>query len=231
MMTFAWIQPVLPPTPVLPWVIAASWGWLCAALLCWAARAWNWRSLRLVAMAVGASALLPWTQTWTAHLALAFQTPSMVTLLACTWMAWGSRWKWLNASQPDHSVALGLWPWAGLVLGWALWVDAFNRWPASLDVPLYAWGFGAPALWVVLTSVWASAAWSWHRARVISVAHAVVAAALLLFVWTRIPTGNVWDALLDPWLWLWCHWLVLRGAWVAWRTNKYSRQNSNVSGV
>jgi hypothetical protein len=25
---------------------------------------------------------------------------------------------------------------------------------------------------------------------------------LLLFAATRLPTGNLWDAVLDPWLWL-----------------------------
>jgi len=33
---------------------------------------------------------------------------------------------------------------------------------------------------------------------------------LALFVLTRLPTGNVWDALLDPWLWggLQAGWLI-----------------------
>jgi len=32
--------------------------------------------------------------------------------------------------------------------------------------------------------------------------------ALLLFAGTRLPTGNVWDAVMDPLLWLFLH-----GAW------------------
>jgi hypothetical protein len=34
---------------------------------------------------------------------------------------------------------------------------------------------------------------------------------VLLFVLLRLPTGNVWDAVLDPWLWLGLHWVLLRG--------------------
>jgi hypothetical protein len=31
---------------------------------------------------------------------------------------------------------------------------------------------------------------------------ALLAAVLGLYVLTRLPSGNVWHALLDPWLWL-----------------------------
>jgi hypothetical protein len=40
--------------------------------------------------------------------------------------------------------------------------------------------------------------------------HWLLPAALLLFAATRLPTGNVWDALLDPWLWLLFQGLLLR---------------------
>jgi hypothetical protein len=33
---------------------------------------------------------------------------------------------------------------------------------------------------------------------------------LLLFAATRLPTGNVWDAILDPWLWLLLQLVLLR---------------------
>jgi hypothetical protein len=32
----------------------------------------------------------------------------------------------------------------------------------------------------------------------------------LVFVSLRLPTGNLWDALLDPWLWLLLHAILLR---------------------
>jgi len=31
----------------------------------------------------------------------------------------------------------------------------------------------------------------------------------LLHLITRLPTGNLWDALIDPWLWILAHWFVL----------------------
>ena len=34
-----------------------------------------------------------------------------------------------------------------------------------------------------------------------------------LFVTLRLPTGNLWDALLDPLLWVVLHWMGLRWLW------------------
>jgi hypothetical protein len=30
----------------------------------------------------------------------------------------------------------------------------------------------------------------------------------------RLPTGNVWDAVLDPWLWVLAQYLALRQLWL-----------------
>jgi hypothetical protein len=38
---------------------------------------------------------------------------------------------------------------------------------------------------------------------------------LALFVLLRLPTGNVWDALLDPWLWL-----LLQADWLQRRVRR-----------
>jgi hypothetical protein len=88
--------------------------------------------------------------------------------------------------------------WAALVLGGVLLLDTFVVWP----IAVYAWGFG-PALllgllalsllpWVLgCTKAGAAGPQAW-----------IAPVALLLFAATRLPTGNVWDALLDPWLWL-----------------------------
>jgi len=47
---------------------------------------------------------------------------------------------------------------------------------------------------------------------------AVVLAVLLLFVFTRLPNGNLWDALLDPWLWA-----VLHVYWLAFTAGRIGR--------
>lgn len=87
---------------------------------------------------------------------------------------------------------------AGIVLGWVLLLDTL----ALLPVSVYAWGFSSAAFAFVaafVTMAWVVGA----KAPARSLAGpAVVLCVLALFVLTRLPTGNVWDALLDPWLWL-----------------------------
>jgi hypothetical protein len=234
-------QAVLPPVSVLPTGVALSWG-VCVTALCWlAARRWHGPFLRFVAAAVLLSVCLPWTRGWTAYLALAFQTPSWVTCLWCAvCVIWG------GAQEPKQSpaknqvqvgqVRVGAVPWlslAGVLLGWGLWVDTFNRWAVlgGIDVPLYDWGFGAPALITVTLLTWVYAAWTWWHTSALTRGQQVVAVALLGFAMTRWSTGNVWDALLDPWVWAACHIQCFKAAWGAWRTSKYSRQNSKFSGV
>ena len=48
--------------------------------------------------------------------------------------------------------------------------------------------------------------------RLLAIAH-TLCAALLVFTLTRWPSGNVWDAVLDPWLWLLALGSVLRRLW------------------
>jgi hypothetical protein len=95
-------------------------------------------------------------------------------------------------------------------MGWVLALDTFAVLP--LQQSIYAWGFsplaslalmtGAAAVWVI------SARWL----------YTLPLFALALFVLTRLPSGNVWDAVLDPLLWLYLHiylatqgWRYLRG--------------------
>jgi hypothetical protein len=98
--------------------------------------------------------------------------------------------------------------WPLVALGYLLLLDTF----AVLPVQLYAWGF-SPALLLGLIAL-ALVPWLLGgKARAApGFSPWLVPAALLLFALTRLPTGNLWDALLDPWLWLWLQvqWVVLR---------------------
>jgi hypothetical protein len=95
---------------------------------------------------------------------------------------------------------------AAIVLGWVLLLDAL----AWLPISLYAWGFSPLALAGAALSAaffWALAGgtragnqpgWPWLAALPLFV--------LPLFVLTRLPSGNLWEALIDPWLWLLLQW-------------------------
>lgn len=87
---------------------------------------------------------------------------------------------------------------ATLVVAGVLLYSAHLAW---IPLDLYAWGQHSPdTLWLalafaVVTLLWAAsghwpAAWA-------------LALALLLHAACSLPTGNLWDAMLDPWLWAW----------------------------
>jgi hypothetical protein len=153
---------------------------------------------------------LPGAASVSHWLGLAFKAPSLSSgLLGLFWLV-----KALRPSPPDATELAGPAPWVtalgwlAVLLGWLLLLDLL----ALLPVAFYGWGFGTPALAAVcllLLAGWLRwgaqpAAWPWL---------ALAAVVLLLFVLTRWPSGNLWDALLDPLLWLG---LQVRWAW-AWR--------------
>ena len=109
----------------------------------------------------------------------------------------------------------------GGVLGWVLLLDTL----ALLPMSVYAWGFSSAALgvvavitallWVVLGGAPGNVAASG------AVGPVLVLSVLVLFVVTRLPSGNLWDALIDPLLWLGFQgmWLV-SGVRYLWATRR-----------
>ncbi len=206
MINMPWLD-VLDAAPLLPSLAVARGG----AALSWAvvlAALWVnlGHTLPVRARALGALLVLGWS-LWpgaaspTYWLGLAFQAPSLTSALCC------ALWMWWQARQPrglsPRPAALStpprlLWLLA-IALGWILLADTLGVWPLSV----YAWGFGPDALALVggtLALLWAvtptGSRWPLH----------LLACVLLLFVATRWPSGNLWDAVLDPWLWLILQW-------------------------
>lgn len=194
------------------------------------------RASRLTSVAAAALALAwalwPAAASPTHWLGLAFQSPSLLSQCLCA----AALWRLLQ--RPTHTAAAPVWPAtqhlrtglttgliaAGVVLGWVLLLDSF----AWLPWQVYAAGFGTPALAVVLAGLAVPLGAVWllvlvqmlrkdrarvHRSSLVLASLRVLAgplAALALFVTLRLPTGNLWDALLDPLLWLVLHSLLLR---------------------
>jgi hypothetical protein len=84
----------------------------------------------------------------------------------------------------------------GIVLGWLLVVDTFGYLPVSL----YAWGFSplAYALFLLL----AMGPWVMGTRLSQTAPAPTLFFVLVWFGLTRWPTGNLWDAVLDPWLFI-----------------------------
>lgn len=188
-------------------------GW--AVVLVWIAAALLRRSgmqswLTWVAAGVlGAWTCVPGVYSPHYWLGLAFQAPSLTTLVLCGVavyrMASGPVRQ--EYRQTGNSPLMVL----GVGIGWFLLLDTLALLPG---VQLYALGFSpiAPAMLLVLAClpwVWTGVGW------LVWVFAAVVAG--IFMVW-HLPTGNVWDAVLDPWLWAALHvWL-----WRAWSYKRTS---------
>jgi hypothetical protein len=191
--------PALPLLGVMRLYLALSWALVLAALGLWLLQRWMpqgkpvWRwavPVGLVLWAVWPGPLSP-----TYWLGLAFQAPSLLSTVLCGMFV-------LRPLKPavlpaERCEAPWYFSVAGVVLGWLLLLDTFAVWPVSL----YALGSSPAALAVV--ALVACLPWLLAGPRQSARnASFLLGGVLLLQVLLRLPTGNLWDALLDPWLWI-----------------------------
>ena len=190
------VEPALLPNASVLW-LALHLGWAivlgCAVRLLSGRFAPRYQSA--LALLVLLWTLVPGELSPAFWLGLAFQSPSVMTVLLC--MGWlqqqfrrASVDAALNAAKDARSLQLLMA--AGIVLGWVLLLDTL----AGFSVSVYAWGFSVAAVAVAL----ALAALFWLQQG--SRASVLPLCVLALFVLMRLPSGNLWDALLDPLLWL-----------------------------
>lgn len=201
--------PVLPGAGLLRFALPLMWAVVLAGSVCALGPRLPYRWRWVLTMLTAVWALIPGPLSITYWLGLAFQMPSLVTgLIAAGWLVAGlSQRRTFKASSPGLD-RLGL---MGIVLGWLLLLDTLALLPSSL----YAWGFGTAAL--MLVSVLAVLFWGMAGGSALGFRGLILmAAVLVLFVVTRLPTGNLWDALLDPWLWVVLQVVWLRRLWLRW---------------
>jgi hypothetical protein len=98
--------------------------------------------------------------------------------------------------------------WAGVILGLLLLLDTFAVFPGSL----YALGFSQAALAAacLLLAIYYVAYGLLPETRKISF---LLFSVLAVYALLRLPSGSLWDALIDPWLWLGLVLIALRRAW------------------
>ena len=205
MLTAAY-APWLPDVALARWAQHGTWGvMLGVAVLALGAKLhlhWQWRWA--LSLGVALWSLWPGPASPAYWLGLAFQAPSlMAVVLGVVWVCrLPSRRFFADHRSPTGA---GFW-WVLVVvlvlLGWVLLLDMLAWWPVSV----YAWGFGPAALALacgLTVLLWFLGGASQPGRNTVW----CLATVLTVFVVTRLPSGNLWDALLDP-----CLWLVLQVA-------------------
>jgi hypothetical protein len=186
------------------WLVMLSW--CTVAFLPVQDKRWRW----LASSVFWALVLSIWS--WPLFmLGMAFQTPALLTFCLCL----GSAWRSVSSSShrlfySARPVPVSHWVWLVVsVLGGLLLLDTFGQ------VSVYAYGFDPALAWLgwLCALCWLMLAYwfdlpAWH----VHVAGSWLVATGL-FVFTRAPSGNVWDAWLDPWLWLWAVFKLSRSWW------------------
>jgi hypothetical protein len=187
-----------------PWLMRA---WMCLGwgiVTAWLGVAVAKRSTphkpvhRGVALALGAWAWLPGPFSSAYWLGLAFQMPSATAVLLCALLL--RKPVSISGGHAPVGGAATVQVGLGLLVGWALALDTF----ALLPIQLYAWGFSAAAVgFAMLVSL---LPWVLRQGKSSADARLwIVPAAVGVFVALHLPSGNLWDALLDPLLWLALH--------------------------
>lgn len=170
-----------------------AWALVVAALLLAVLPAVAQRTKLLIVGASVVSMLLPGAASPAYWLTLAFQYPSGL-LAGCAMVSLQARWQ---GRRPRFTLPAGLA--LGLAaIGLVMYLDTFG----VLALGLYYGGFNpvaAPLLACAAAIGFAVNVWRGHAAG----AAAAMLIAVLLFSLLRLPTGNLWDALLDPLLWSW----------------------------
>lgn len=192
-------SPWLPGLVIQYWGLHGAWGLVIGSLTFIFVSSYKFEWRGRVAIIVAMWCLWPGTASPSYWLGLAFQSPSLMAVVLCVFWAAGfpkdGSLRVVDARAKESFLMLLVS--AGSFLGWLLLGDTLAWWPFSI----YAMGFSTFAL----ASVCALTYVLWFRR---GQTHAVqsfrltLTVVITLYVLTRLPSGNLWDALLDPLLWI-----------------------------
>lgn len=201
--------PLVPTAQTLVWARHAVWSLVLAALALLCLRRWVHSPALLRGLpwllALWAWVPGPWGVSY--WVGLAFQIPSLVSAFLAASVLFPRAPSPVTRRAPTPKW-VALWALAAVGMGAVLGLDTF----AVFRFSLYPWGFEPLALalaWAVALLPWVVVGKrAFHQSALWS-----PCAALLIFTLTGWPTGNMWDALLDPWLWLVALGYLLRPTW------------------
>jgi hypothetical protein len=230
--------PLLPDALTLRLAMPVAWAIVLAFLVLFWGQKMPLRRTGLVALAVAVWALVPGAASPAYWLGLAFQIPSLTTALICLGGLVALVRRGLSADQITQinqatqstqvtqatkvaqpigasELVLNL---MAIALGWLLLLDTLAVWPFAL----YHWGFSPITL--AVAALLAAIFWVIAGGTTVAKRQSLLLMAVLaLFVLLRLPTGNLFDALIDPWLWLVLQWRWMTVLWARLRLELKAR--------
>jgi hypothetical protein len=205
---------ITPALSVLSVGMHVGWALVLGAISVWLLQTFSIKRRRGVAVAVILLCLIPnaWSPSW--WLGLAFQTPSLILQGLCgLYLYRGLQAHSASSTALDDSAASQIklrWP-LGLLLpaiiaGWILALDTF----ALFGISFYPIGFTPYTVLAALFFACLLQLISTRSGHPASTRHyrelaVIILLAIVVHMLFRLPTGNMWDALIDPWLWMMAH--------------------------
>jgi len=192
----------LQPDALVAWVwLRLGWGVVVVAL--WLALARRWplarRVGRPVAVLLFLSMWLPGPASPAWWLGLAVLAPSLMLVALCALAILDPTAGTAQRPLLDGASA------ATLALASVL---LYLSTVAVLPIDIYRWGTAPLPFGVAAAAVAIGWLWLAQRQDRPPLAALALGAALLGYGLLRLPTGNAWDAVLDPWLALWAVWAL-----------------------
>lgn len=218
MMAFMWpweaSSSITPPLAALSISMHIGWAMVLGAGAVFLLRSTSIKTRISVALLITLLCLLPndWSPSW--WFGLAFQTPSLVLQGLCAAYLYQQFTTQTNtpilATDTTPPAVPRGWPIGllsvAIIAGWLLALDTF----AVFNISLYAIGFTPYAIlaalfFACLLQLISARSEHAQRTRHYRDLAAITLIAIVVHLLLRLPTGNMWDALLDPWLWIVAH--------------------------
>jgi dolichyl-phosphate-mannose--protein O-mannosyl transferase len=141
-------------------------------------------------------------------LGLAFQSPSIASVLLS--LVFLSKDLLLTKDGGRDESKLNVWiniqAAILIVVGYLLLLDTF----AILPFQMYRFGFGQVPLLAIALIAFINLFICRKKYSSSKANGVLIVVGVFIFAATRLPTGNIWDAILDPWLWIFLQVFIFR---------------------
>ena len=208
MSVFSWqnflnlsVVPLLPST-LMSWIgMRVSWAIVLANIVLQFSHSQTVGARRWIVLLAVIYAIVPGPVSITYWLGLAFQSPSIASVLLSLVFLSKDLLLTKDGGRDEESklkVWINIQAAILIFIGYLLLLDTF----AILPFQMYRFGFGqAPLLAIALIAF--INLFICRKKYSSSKANGVlIVVGVFIFAATRLPTGNIWDAILDPWLWI-----------------------------